>query len=92
MSHPAKSDVYSVPNIGALGGKRHTRQHIVATGIHKRGCDPENPAPHYNADGYACFQSDAEIREFCAKSQDTTHKWQFDASSDFDTNEGAQES
>lgn len=88
MSHPAKSDVYSVPNIGILGAKRHTRQRVVANGIHKKGCDPENVAPHYNSDGYACFESDREIREFCAKSQDTAHKWTFDAESDFDQSEG----
>lgn len=77
-----RADV-DLPNIGRLGARRHTRQHIVAYGLHRKGCDKANPAPHYDKKGRACFESDREIREFCARSQDTAHKWNFNAETDF---------
>lgn len=65
--------IVSRPRLQRAEMSRHTRTKIVAPGLWRKGTKKalENPAPHYNEKGFACFDSQREIREYCARSEGT---------------------
>lgn len=68
--HPAKSDVFSAPNVNTLAAKRNIRTSGVEYGLPMRGSPDAiaNPAPAYNKEGFAAFANDKQRREYAARS------------------------